>query len=305
MIRASIYNRILSSSLSGSQLHTLVLLYRLCGTVGYIDASVTSLSKGSGTRGAIYSKATISRNLDTLEELGFITREGKRIKIRISDHEPGTEKYEKENFIKLNTPFIDKLLSCEKIKDNTTVFRFALILYYQIYNNFYANKKQSEKKFEGGCTKRKKPLRFFADELKCSTRTISRCIVILVRDIKLISYNKFSKNGMNTIYFFNIVSSFLGQNKTDAGKEEYLDYNHNMFLVNSVMRKTGVKSTEKDMEDTAELFTQYRKGMKNKGGEQKISETMTEYAKLNSDLNPKVINKIIKNIVNNTAVAYI
>ncbi len=284
MIRQSIFKKYISDpTLVASELYTLSLLHKLSGTEDFIIASYVQISEQS-----IYSYPTTARAIDNLQKKNYIEIEKgkgweKKIILKTSIYNKGSEEYKKEPYIKYTYRFFDFFFSSKTLYDSTSGTRAALVIFYDVIN--------SKTKSIG----RKSHLKSLSEKCYCCKRTIKRIIDKLKKDRAL----NFKRNS-NGLMVFWYKQSYMGT----MGRIR--NYYRDRFLLDKILRKKGLSYKNKTTDSIAGLITQYRskKVEDVEGLEKRILKGLELGLDESTSGEIKVIHSVLNNYLNNTFVAY-
>lgn len=284
MIRQSIFKKYISDpTLVASELYTLSLLHKLSGTEDFIIASYVQISEQS-----IYSYPTTARAIDNLQKKNYIEIEKgkgweKKIILKTSIYNKGSEEYKKEPYIKYTYRFFDFFFSSKTLYDSTSGTRAALVIFYDVIN--------SKTKSIG----RKSHLKSLSDKCYCCKRTIKRIIDKLKKD-RALNFKR-NSNGFMVFWYKQGYMGTMGRIR---------NYYRDRFLLDKILRKKGLSYKNKTTDSIAGLITQYRskKVEDVEGLEKRILKGLELGLDESTSGEIKVIHSVLKNYLNNTFVAY-
>lgn len=284
MIRQSIFKKYISDpTLVASELYTLSLLHKLSGTEDFIIASYVQVSEQS-----IYSYPTTARAIDNLQKKNYIEIEKgkgweKKIILKTSIYNKGSEEYKKEPYIKYTYRFFDFFFSSKTLYDSTSGTRAALVIFYEVIN--------SKTKSIG----KKSYLKSLSDKCYCCKRTIKRIINKLKKD-RALNFKR-NSNGFMVFWYSH------GLIKEPASMGRIRNYYRDRFLLDKLLRKKGLSYKRKTKDSIAGLITQYRQNDV-ECSEKRILKGLEIGFDVSRSGEIKVIHKVLRNYINNTAVAF-
>ena len=279
-------------TLTGAQVHILLVLHMLCGKGDSISTSQSYLAEYTQ-----YDKSTVSRALDSLSKREYIVMDKRCIRVKESVYpSPVTDdfennesisdtlkeeyrKYKKESYIAFNNVFFNKVLGSNKLKYSSVGLRLALALYYWLSSEYNA-KKKNHVFYKNSYTNSYKIVNNLSIVIGCDRKQIQRMIKSLLR-LKVIDYRKKDK------------TRFISANIIDLKRIGEAGLKRSVYLVKELVGNGFSKSV---LEKTAKLFIQYP------DNEYTVMRSIKGYYREKKTLNPAAINTVIQSRLNKVTI---